>query len=612
MLINREGVRNKKEGNTIMTRGTEGSLETLWRAEQLMKERKADEARPLVESLEKEEELPPDALLTYQLLQSQLLLTTGDYEASQQLAAQVRQGSLDQEKLLQGVDASIVIAEALVEGGNFEASVRAIAEGEQMLTSVTDEAPAALAQRKASFSYLRGRICLFKAELEQAMDYFQQSLAVRQELGNKHDIAVSLRNIGVIHSIKGDVEQAIEYHQQALKLFQEVGNKARVGWCLTNIGKFHRIKGELEHALEYCQQGLVLFQELDNKRQVAYSLEALGGIYYAKGDLDRALEYWQQARSIVEELGNKWAIADSLNGIGLLHWHKGEIERALEYCQQALAIWQELDNKYEIANTLGNLGLVHWQKGDLAQALAHMEESLRYWEELGHNRLIAFNLFWLIQISLDNDSLEQVQQYLERLQQINEKEEEKALSQPYRLAQALVLKASPRIRDKGQAQGLFQEVADEEIIYFYWTQIAMANLCELLLDELKAYGELNVLQEASSLVDRLYSLAQDRHSFSLVVTSLILKAKLAMIEGDLTLAAKYLEQARATAEEKNIGRLAEKVAAEKRQLEAQFETWEQLIQRNAPFRERMEHARVADYLKDVEKLVKAQSAEFAS
>ncbi|MFW9914642.1 MAG: hypothetical protein ACFFGZ_03440 [Candidatus Thorarchaeota archaeon] len=144
------------------------------------------------------------------------------------------------------------------------------------------------------------------------------------------------------------------------------------------------------------------------------------------------------------------------------------------------------------------------------------------------------------------------------------------------------------------------------------TQLAMVNLCELLLDELKAYGELSVLQEASSLADRLYSLAQDRHSLSLVVTSLILKAKFAMIEGDLMTATRYLEQARVTAEEKNLGQLAEKATAETRQLEAQFETWEQLIQRNAPIKERVEQARIADYLKDVEKLVSAQRLDMSS
>ncbi|MFQ5978114.1 MAG: tetratricopeptide repeat protein [Candidatus Heimdallarchaeota archaeon] len=546
-----------------MMRETEGSFEKLWRAEELMQEGKVDEARPLIEALEQEAELPPDALLTWQLLKSQLLFTTGDLDASQQLARQVWRGILDRGKPLQGVDASIVMAEVLVELGKFEEAAKAIAEGEQLLTTITEETPAALSQREASFFHFRGRICLHKAETDQAMDYFQQSLALRQELGNKHDIAVSLRNIGVIHTYKDDVEQALDYHQQALKLFQEVGNSYRMAWCLTNIGSFHQQKGDSDSALEYAQQGLALFQELGNKKMNAYALWVIGDIYQQKGELDQALAYFQQQRSIVEELGNKWELGVCSSAIGWLYWHRGDVDRALEYAQQALAIGQEYDNKLFIANALGVIGLIHWQKGAFAQALAHIEEDLRYHEEQGNNIQVGWRLYGLIQVSLDMDSPEQAQQYLDRLQHIIEQEDDKSLSQSYRVTQALVLKTSPRIRDKARAQELLQQLIEEEMIYFWNTQLAMINLCELLLDELKAYGEINVLHEAKSLVDKLYSLAQARHSHSLVVNSLILRAKFAMIEGDLTAAVQYLEQARVTAEEKSLGQLAEKVTTEK-------------------------------------------------
>ncbi|MFX0116327.1 MAG: tetratricopeptide repeat protein, partial [Candidatus Hodarchaeota archaeon] len=367
------------------------------------------------------------------------------------------------------------------------------------------------------------------------------------------------------------------------------------------------------NALKYCQQGLALYRELGNKEGISYSLQWLGRIYFAKGDLDRALDYYQQQRPIVEDLGDKWALAAYSGHLGEVYLHRGEIDLAEECYQQLVILGHELGHKLFIASGHGSLGWIHWQKGALEQALAYLEENFRYCEEQGLNVAVGYCLYWLILVSLDKGSPGQTQQYLERLRSIHEQEDEKGLSQAYRLAQALVLKASPRIRDKARAQELLQQVAEEEeIVDFFIAQLAMLNLCELLLDEIKAYGEINVFQEANSLVGRLYSSAQAQHSLSLVVNSLILKAKFAMIKGDLIAAAKYLEQARLTAVEKNLGRLAEKATAEKKQLEAQYETWEQLIQRNAPFRERVELARVADYLKDVEKLVSVQRVELSS
>ncbi|MFQ5980583.1 MAG: tetratricopeptide repeat protein [Candidatus Heimdallarchaeota archaeon] len=596
-----------------MTQASEGSLDRLWRAEKLMRQGNVDAARPLIDALEKEAAaLPSEAHLTWKLLKSHLLITTGDFEASHQLAEAVQQASLERGQPLQAVDAGIVMAEALEELGKFAEDANAIAEGEQLLTTVTDEPPGALAQRKASFIHLRGRNCLFKGEMDQALVYFQQSLTIRQELGTKHDIAVSLRNIGVMHGYKGDVEQALAYHQEALKLFQEVGNKYRVAWCLTNIGGYHQEKGEFEHALEYAQQGLALFQELGNKKMVAYSLGGVGGIYSAKGELTRALDYFQQQLAIAEELGSKRLLSDCLAAIGRLYLHRGDVDRALEYAQQYLAIGQELDNKLFIADAFFLIGINYWQKGALEQALAHLEESLRYYEEQGLSISVGYCLFRLIFVSLDMGSPERAQQFLNRLQHINEHEDHKGLSQVSRVAQALVLKASPRIRDKARAQELLQQLIEEEMVHFLYTKLAMLNLCELLLDELKAYGEADVLQEAKSLVDTLYGLAQAQHSHSLAANSLILQAKFAMIEGDLIAAAQYLEQARVTAEENSLGRLAEKVTAEKQDMEAQYDTWRDLIQRNASFEERLEQARLTDYVKAAKQVVSMEPPDLSS
>ncbi|MFQ5976524.1 MAG: tetratricopeptide repeat protein [Candidatus Heimdallarchaeota archaeon] len=595
-----------------MSRRPKESVDRLWRAEELMHQGKLDEARPLIDSLEKETNFSPEDQLTYQLMKSQLLITTGDIVASHQLAELVWKTSQERGKPLVAIDACIIMTEALTHLSKFEESLKAIARGEQLLTTLTDEAPTALTQRKASFIHLRGRICLYKAEWDSAMDYFQQSLALRQEINNKHDIAVSLRNVGVIYGHKGDVEQALDYHQQALKLFQEVGNKHRVAWCLTNLCSYQQEKGEFDRALENGLHGLALFRELGNRNMVAYALGMVGGVYHTKGELNRALEYYHQQLAIVEEVGNKWLLGNCIAAIGGLHWNRGEVEQAAESFQQFLTLGQELDNKLIIATGLGWLGLIHWQKGDLEQALAYCQDCLSYYEEQGNNITVGFCLFWMLQVSLDMGSPEQAEQYLERLQHIHEQEDHKGLNQCYRVAQALVLKTSQRIRDKAKAQELLQQIIEEEMLHFINTQLAMINLCELLLDELKAYGEINVLQEAKRLVDKLYSLAQDRHSHSLVVNSLILQAKFAMIEGDLTTAAQYLEQARVTAEENSLGRLAAKVSDEISSLQGQYETWQQLIQRNAPFHERLEHAQITDYLKDVERLVGSQSPEISS
>jgi hypothetical protein len=171
------------------------------------------------------------------------------------------------------------------------------------------------------------------------------------------------------------------------------------------------------------------------------------------------------------------------------------------------------------------------------------------------------------------------------------------------LSQALVLKRSSRLRDKIKAQELFEQVAGEET-EFRISFDALLNLCDLLLLELRTSGEEDVFLEAKSFVQRFTTRAKQTQFLSFVVDALILQAKFAMVDGDITGAAKLLDQAQITAEEKGFTRLARKVSDEIIELERQYDNWQRLIQNNAPFQARLEKAQLEDYLKEAVKLAR--------
>ncbi|MFX1514149.1 MAG: hypothetical protein ACFFCQ_16350 [Promethearchaeota archaeon] len=98
------------------------------------------------------------------------------------------------------------------------------------------------------------------------------------------------------------------------------------------------------------------------------------------------------------------------------------------------------------------------------------------------------------------------------------------------------------------------------------------------------------------MLGNLVLLAEEQHSFLLLVNTLILQAKFTLVEGNLTRAMQLLDQAKGIAEEKNLGKLSEKISAEKQLLITQLDTWEDLIQDNAPLKERLTRARLEEYI----------------
>jgi hypothetical protein len=171
------------------------------------------------------------------------------------------------------------------------------------------------------------------------------------------------------------------------------------------------------------------------------------------------------------------------------------------------------------------------------------------------------------------------------------------INQRFRAAKALMLKTKPRMRHNAKAQEIFKQLTTEDIVENELAIIIMINLCELLLDELKAYNEVEIFQETKDLVQTLQLLAKEQRLFPLFIDVSILRSKFALIEGDFTQATEILDQAEIMAQEKTLGLLEGKVIKEKALLEEQHETWQSLINHNASFLERLNQAKLVEYIK---------------
>ncbi|MHA2367279.1 MAG: hypothetical protein ACXADX_00535 [Candidatus Hodarchaeales archaeon] len=271
--------------------------------------------------------------------------------------------------------------------------------------------------------------------------------------------------------------------------------------------------------------------------------------------------------------------------------------------QRALDIAEEIGNKWSMLSFYHNIGIAYYLKGDLDSALKRVQENLALAEGTNRIDMTIMSLSVLVLITVEMGLRDQAERYTQQLQRIDVQMGDKVVNQSARLATAIFLKSSLRMRDKVQAQEMLQQLIEEEVIQYEITAFAALTLCGLLLEELQAYGDVKVLQQTLTLLNRLYSEAQDRHSYLFIVETLILKAKLALVEGDLAAAFRFLDQAALIAEEKDLGLWATRVQSQQRQLQEQYDEWQALIQQNVSIQTRLEQTQVADYLKEVQKQI---------
>ncbi|MFX0065132.1 MAG: tetratricopeptide repeat protein [Candidatus Hermodarchaeota archaeon] len=472
-----------------------------------------------------------------------------------------------------------------------------ITEGDALLASLTANERETGAYWIAYFEQRKGFYYFFKKDTDTALEYTQHALALREGPGDLFATAHALGSLGEIYSDRGELDTALDYFKRALSIFKQLGNLDLIAYFSLGIGGIYRDKGEWNSALDYYQQALSVYETLAIQFRIAYALWTIADLYWAKGELNTALEYNHRSLSLSKS-------AQQFRCFLLFAWiyfSKGELNTALDYIQQSLASRVGPPSFSLSINILS--ALIYHAQGELDKALEQLQQGLSESEKMG-GFWMSVVFFQLIHVNLDQNNRSQAQEYLTQLQQLQAQSSNPYIHLHSRLAEALVLKQSPRVREKFQAQTILEQIVKEEVIWFNWTALAMVHLCELLIAEVKFYGEPDVWEEAKALIDKLYGMAQDQHSVALMCEALLLRAKFAAVDGKLPQAQNYYEQARLTATEKNLTGLLAKVDTEQKRFEAEFETWQNLIQSNVSLQKRLNHARMDDYIKQVQQRLK--------
>ncbi|PIE00802.1 MAG: hypothetical protein CSA79_02155 [Thiothrix nivea] len=222
-----------------------------------------------------------------------------------------------------------------------------------------------------------------------ALDFYEQSLAIQQEIGDKSGEGSTLNNIATTYHARGDYATALHYLQQSLAITQEIGDKSGEGTTLNNISQIYGARGDYEIALHYLQQSLAITQEIGDKSGEGITLNNISQIYDDRGDYATALHYLQQSLAIRQEIGDKSGEGTTLNNISHIYYTRGDYEIALHYLKQSLAIKQEIGDIAGMCATKFNIGHIQRQNDQHNEAFKSWAEAYATSSQIGLAQVLA-------------------------------------------------------------------------------------------------------------------------------------------------------------------------------------------------------------------------------
>ena len=226
---------------------------------------------------------------------------------------------------------------------------------------------------------------------QKALEYFSQSVEKLRAAGDKASEGTALSSIGNTYFGLGQVRKALEYYEQALPLERGVGSPSAEGATLGNMGIAYSALGQPQKALDYSRQALQLALAAGDLDGQAATLTSIASLYWQLGDWDHALENQKSAVELTKKSGNHTFEAMILNNMGTTYRGLGDLDSALKCHEQALPILHDVGLPNE-ATALQNIGHVYRDKGELQKAIDYYQQALNIYRARGNRRAIAQDL----------------------------------------------------------------------------------------------------------------------------------------------------------------------------------------------------------------------------
>jgi len=398
----------------------------------------------------------------------------------------------------------------------------------------------------------------------------------------------------------GNLEEAHNLILKSEKLLNSLTDIApvdfseRKGVLLSDKAYLFSLKGELKTSLEFAGKCLEIYEDIGNKEKISMSLYQLSYICSHMGDFKNALKYGRESLKYGELI--KEERIKILIEIADIHGFMGDLEKSLELLEEALVLAKDMKINPWIANILLQLGIHYRTKGLPNKAIVSLEQSLQISKKTQIQILIFGAFIWMSIIKIEENILEDIPKYLEHLQQIAEETSSFNFDKGFRVAKALYLKRKNLPHQKIEAKKLLKQIAKEKVTNAPVHIIAIINLCELLLEELRKTNDIEMLEEIKPQLYRLINIAESQKSYPWLVETYLLQAKLSLLTFNVKETRRYLTQAQQIAERHGLNLLLIKITGEQEKLLKQLNMWEKLEESNAPLTERLELAQLGEQM----------------
>jgi len=275
-----------------------------------------------------------------------------------------------------------------------------------------------------------GRIYYNQEQYDRAMEHFEESRAIAEQIQDVALISRSLDKKASIYLKTGDPPLALPLQQSALQHARNAQQPELLISLLRNLGYTYWLLQEYDSALHYYQQRIPLCsQQEDIQRLIEAHIDVARGFYLTR-KFEACIPHYEEALRLGMQIENKTFLPNISVYLAYAYTHIGahqkayytlltslpylkraqtkrelaavyltlgtislqlvNIEESIQFFQQSAEICLSIKDEQRLANSLNNLGLAYYHSKNYYQSRKHLFKSQKLCIKNGYAELQAY------------------------------------------------------------------------------------------------------------------------------------------------------------------------------------------------------------------------------
>ncbi|MEI6123610.1 MAG: tetratricopeptide repeat protein [Bacteroidota bacterium] len=265
------------------------------------------------------------------------------------------------------------------------------------LDSLNQELGKAIGEKKIAVLNQLTR-ALWASKPEKALQFAQEAYALAEAINNREQMALALKNAGIVHYFMGENTEAIDLYTRSMVIFTQLNHQKGVSDCLNNLGLIYTDLCDYKKALNYYEQSLKIDIQRNNQQEQASTMSNMGAIYHLQGMYSKAMGYYLHSLWIEYKFKNNEGVGECLLNMGALYQETQNYAKGFKCYEAAMILFIKENNQNRIALTNHNLGMLYYSVNNNLKALNYTRTALTLRTQLSDQQGVASSCFLLANI----------------------------------------------------------------------------------------------------------------------------------------------------------------------------------------------------------------------